>query len=139
MQLSKGFTLMEVMIVVAIVGLIAAMAYPSYQESVRKANRTEAKVDLADFAQRLQKCFTAYGQYNDPDETELCTAYKTLKAGAVKTNGQQFYSIKIENDTQTTYTLVATAIKSPQTLDTANNCNKLTLNQQGARLPALCW
>lgn len=139
MQEIKGFTLIELMIVVAIIGILAAIGYPSYQESVRKSNRTEAKVDLADFAQRLQKCFTAYGRYDDPNNKNLCPAYETLKVGNVKSKGNQYYKVTISDDTAITYTLTATADKAPQTADTRNGCDVLTLNHRGERSPAVCW
>jgi type IV pilus assembly protein PilE len=134
MKKEKGFTLVELMIVVAIIGILAAIGYPSYQDSVRRSNRTEAKVDLSDYAQRLQKCFTAYGKYDDDVN---CTVYTTLD-GKPKSKGKEYYEISM-NATAATYTLTATAIKAPQTADTANTCNILTLNEQGVRTPAVCW
>lgn len=133
-----GFTLIEVMVVVAILGILAAIAYPSYMNSVRKSNRTEAKTELMDVAQRLQKCFTAVGRYNDPDNKKLCPIYTDLKDGTpYVTRGQGFYEISISNDTATTYTLTATAVAGPQLGDT--DCSSMTVDHMGQALPRDCW
>lgn len=134
----RGFTLVELMVVVAIIGIIAGIAYPSYMDSVRKSNRVEAKSELADLAQRLQRCYTTYGSFNDA--ANRCTVYEDLTDGtAVKSRGNGFYDISIASDTATTYKLVAKAVKAPQTNDTSGGCNELTLDQTGTRLPAACW
>jgi type IV pilus assembly protein PilE len=54
----RGFTLMELMIVVAIVGILASIAIPSYQESVRKSRRAEARSQLLEVAQYLQRFYS---------------------------------------------------------------------------------
>jgi prepilin-type N-terminal cleavage/methylation domain-containing protein len=136
----KGFTLVELIVVVAIVGILTAIAYPSYLESARKTNRSEAKVDLSDFAQRLQRCYTAFGKFNDATN---CAVYKQLVAAtAPVSRGRGYYTITFSSApavSATTYTLVATAVKTPQTLDTRDGCNVLTLTQDGVKAPATCW
>ena len=61
----RGVTLMELMVVVVIVGILAAIAYPSYRAQVRRSNRTEARVALEQTAGALEKCYTRYMVYND--------------------------------------------------------------------------
>jgi type IV pilus assembly protein PilE len=136
----KGFTLIEMMITVAIVGIIAAIAVPSYQSSVRKSNRAEAKTELTDVAQRLQRCYTLYAKFND----NACGVYQDLADDGYITRGGQYYKITLGvpaggDSPQTTYRLTATAIKAPQTQDTADGCNVLTLDHTGAKAPAACW
>lgn len=137
----SGFTLIEMMIAVAIVGIIAAIALPSYQASIRKSNRAEAKTELMDVAQRLQRCYTLYAKFNHAS----CSVYGTVSAttGYI-TRGGQYYKITIAvpasgNPPETTYRLTATAIKVPQTQDTTDGCNELTLDHTGAKAPAACW
>lgn len=139
MRKLKGFTLIEMLISVAIVGILAAIAYPSYMESVRESNRAEAKTELMDVVARLQRCYTSYARFDDADN---CAVYADLSDGMV-TRGAGFYEITIaalaSGSTQTTYLLTATAVKSPQTEDTANGCNELTLTHTGIQAPDICW
>lgn len=136
-RFNRGFTLIELMIAVAIVGIIAAIAYPSYMDSVRKSNRAEGKAEMVDLAQRLQRCYTTYGSYNDA--ANRCAVYEDLTDGtAVKSRGNEYYNITVENDTAVTYRLKATAAKAPQTGDIAA-CRELKLDHRGERLPADCW
>ena len=124
---------------VAIVGIIAAIGYPSYMEHVRKTNRTEARTELTDVSQRLQRCYTAYARFDDPNNQNLCAVYEDLSDGTpYVTRGGQFYEITIGDVTATTYTLTATAVKAPQISD-VDGCNVMTLNHQGVRLPDDCW
>lgn len=58
-----GFTLVELMITVAIVAILAAIAYPSYSQYVLRSHRTDARAALMQDAQTLQKCFTMNGNY----------------------------------------------------------------------------
>lgn len=58
-----GFTLIEMMIVVAIVGILAAIAYPSYQEYVRRGNRAEARATMMDIAQMQERYFSSNNAY----------------------------------------------------------------------------
>src|SRR5690554_1658643 len=116
----KGFTLLELMIVVAVVGILAAIAYPSYMDSVRKSNRADAKAALNDAAQQMQRCYT------------LKSSYSGCDSNVATTSPEDFYTIGV-NATDTTYTLTATAAKKPQLGDT--NCTSLGLNHLGAKTP----
>ena len=60
---TKGFTLVELMIAVAIVGILASIAYPSYQDSVRKSRRADAKGALLGFANAMERHFTENNSY----------------------------------------------------------------------------
>ena len=62
-MMSRGFTLIELMIAVAIVGLLAAVAYPSYTEYVKKTRRAEAAAILLEAAQIAERQFSQTGSY----------------------------------------------------------------------------
>ncbi|TLM74825.1 type IV pilin protein [Microbulbifer harenosus] len=134
----KGFTLIEMMIVVAIIGIIAGIAYPSYMESVRKSNRADAKASLNDVAQRLQRCFTTYNAYNNAN----CAVAESLKDGATLNSGERFYAISAVIGA-TTYTLTAAPV-SGKSQAADSKCASLTLTNTGVRnatgtLGADCW
>lgn len=134
----KGFTLIELMIVLAIIGVISAIAYPSYQESVRKSNRADGKATLNDVAQRLQRCFTAYSDYTHAS----CTIGQTLDGGGSVNSGEGMYTVT-GNLTATTFALTAAPVAGT-TQAGDSKCASLTLNQAGVEgasgtLGADCW
>ena len=136
MKQHKGFTLIEVMIVVAILGILAGIAYPSYMESVRKSNRADAKASLNDTAQRLQRCFTAYSVYNHDD----CTVAASITDGSELISPEEFYAITAEVNANN-YELTATP-RGAQANDA--KCTTFTLDSAGVRGAtgsdaANCW
>lgn len=122
-----GFTLIEMMIVVAIIGIIAGIAYPSYMESVRKSNRADAKVSLNDVAQRLQRCYTVYNVYNSED----CSIAESLKNNASITSGERMYSISAVLGTNS-FTLTAAPVSGTSQAGDSK-CGSLTLSNAGVQ------
>ena len=59
----SGFTLIELMVVVAVIAILVGIAYPSYQDAVRKGHRGQAKADLVELAQRAERHRTVTGSY----------------------------------------------------------------------------
>lgn len=126
---AKGFTLIELVIVVAIVGLLAAIAIPSYQNYVRKARRSDAIVALVSMQAQQEKFRASNNQYSGTASV----------VGGVNTT---YYTYTVSNAGVSTYTLTATATSaSKQTLDKQNGttCSPLTLNQSSAKTPTACW
>lgn len=133
---NQGFTLIEVMVVVAILGILAAFAYVSYSDNVMRSNRSDAQATLNDVAQRLQRCYTVHASYTDDD----CDVYSDLESGGTIESPEGLYEITIDDDTRTTYTLEADAIRAPQTNDDdCSGANAMTLTHTGARAPEECW
>ncbi|MBR9813746.1 pilus assembly protein PilE [bacterium] len=103
---------------VAIVGILAAIAYPAYQSTVQRSKRSDAKVELTDAAQRLERCFTRFGAYNN---AACGLSDYTTEIGD--------YKITVSDLTATTYTLTATALTTSQKND--KDCVVLTLDHTG--------
>ena len=76
--LRRGFTLIELMITVAIVGILAAIAYPSYQDSVRKGKRAEGRTSLIDFLQQQERYLSQTGSYLEVTPGATGVAFKTF-------------------------------------------------------------
>lgn len=134
----SGITLIELMIVVAIVAILTAIAYPSYRQQVLRGNRTEGKAELMEASQELEKCFTRYGAYDSAN----CTARGTLTGAGRPSEGAR-YQISLAAAgprPATEYTLQAV----PQNGQEADSCGTLTLDQTGLRGSATpadtkCW
>lgn len=116
MRNSKGFTLIELMIVVAIVGILAAIAYPSYVNHVKTTRRAEIVVLLTQGAQSLERQYSKSGNYAD-----------TSTADPV---GNSFYTI-IAVRQASAFTLTATPIAG--TIMAGDTCGNFILTNTGAR------
>lgn len=62
---TRGVTLIELMIAIAVIAILAAIAFPSYQEQMRKTRRADGKAELMETAQQLERCYTRFSRYND--------------------------------------------------------------------------
>ncbi|MCL4316407.1 MAG: prepilin-type N-terminal cleavage/methylation domain-containing protein [Gammaproteobacteria bacterium] len=132
-----GFTLIELMIVVAIVGLLAAIAYPSYMDSVRKGRRAEAITALY----QIQLAQEKWRANNSTYTGTLGTGGLGLSA-TVPASGTAYYDLALSNNSATGFTAKATAkTTGGQDKDTAGgiSCKELTLTQSGPSGQDACW
>ena len=123
----SGITLLELMVVVAVVAILAAVAYPSFTDGLRKSRRAEAMKGLLTM-QLKQEEFRISN-----------TAYSTTPS-QVGNPTSDYYTFSISGATATGYTLIATA-KGAQIGDKvgSTDCDELTINKADIKTPAECW
>lgn len=137
-----GVTLIELMIALAVIGILAAIAYPSYQDHVRRGNRAEAKGILLETAQFMERNYTTNGCYHRTDSncanatvTTTVPFNQSPKPGA----GTARYNISFQAIASQSFTLQAV----PTGTMTGDACGTLTLSNTGAQgaggAIADCW
>jgi len=130
-----GYTLIELLIVMTVVGILAAVAYPSYTESVRRARRSDAMIRLIEAAQTLERCYTQLGGVYDHVDCPIRSTVEIISSAG-------FYQV-MPTVTATTYRLTATPVTDdPQAEDTG--CASFTLTNTGAKTATgsrgnACW
>lgn len=131
-QKQSGFTLIELMIVVAIIGILAAVVYPSYTDFIMRSDRAEAQRELVRIANLQEQLFVDRRSYSND--------MNLLGLGAdpfVTEYGNYSIDATIANN-GTTFVLTATA-QGSQSTDT--DCSSLTINEVGQQSAAndFCW
>jgi type IV pilus assembly protein PilE len=137
-----GFTLIEVMITVAIVAILAAIALPSYIDYLTRSKLVESKTNLSDMRTRMEQYFLDNRTY----PTGGCATYDaTTPAPATKIylpSTQKFFTITCGALTATTYTVTATGVGAVAgfvfTVD-QTNAHKTTAVPAGWTTSTVCW
>ena len=129
---SQGFTVIEMMVIVAIIGILAAIAYPSYQSYVIKTKRTDMMSEMQNIASEIESRKLALGSYS-----AISIAVKTDFAIAYPRQGTQLYNVTIDPsvltppDNTLTDKWIITA--TPKANSQVINDGTLTLNYQGIK------
>ena len=109
-QHQGGFTLIELMVVVAIVAILAAVSYPSYQEYLKDSRRAEAKTSLVAFSGAMERHKTQTNTYLGAAQSGDTGAPAVFETTAPLGSSLAYYNLTIEAATASTYTLRATPI-----------------------------
>jgi type IV pilus assembly protein PilE len=134
----SGFTLIELLITIAIIGILAAIAYPSYSAYVARGLRADAKAALLEDAQFLERNFTETNRY----DRDSSNAQVVLPVTAAPREGAAAYAVAA-NLTQTAFTVTATP-NSGGRMD-GDGCGALSINNLGQKSVSgslgmdVCW
>ena len=143
----SGFTLIELMIVVAIVGILATIAYPSYQDYVRRSARAEARAAMLNMAQLQERNFSDRGAYVAITSALRSDGWANANWSGGSSHGERKYEITVAlnvadaNGNTQPYAITA----APATgLWSDPTCGDLTLDSAGAKTSsagtaANCW
>ena len=127
---SQGFSLIELMIAVVIVGILAAIAIPMYSDYVTRSRRADGQATLMQVAQELERCYTQFSKFND-------NSCSVINGGVVsETSDQGFYVVTANKLDESVFTLTATP-QNEQADDT--DCGDLILTHLGEEKPEDCW
>jgi type IV pilus assembly protein PilE len=133
---TRGFTLIEILITLTIVGILAAIAIPSYNDSIRKNRRAQAKADMVETIQSLERCFTNRSTYLNcfPGDVLPAALARSPRGGAAI-----HYNLDLPVLTDTDYTIRAV----PTGDQAADVCGSLAIRQNGVRTTSSgrtdCW
>lgn len=138
-----GITLLELLIVITVIGILASLAVTSYQNSIRKARRADAKTVLMNAALFMERNYTEANHYNQDAAGNPIDNSKLPVSEAPVDGNRKFYDIQFLG-TPTTHTFTIDAIpKNGQEKDTL--CATLRIDQAGAKAvtgtgsPGECW
>jgi len=125
---ARGFTLIEVMIVLVVVAILAAVALPSYRDQMRKSARAQAQAFLTDIASRQQQYLADRRRY----APSLSALNMTAPTGV-----SSAFDVAVTSDGGPPPTFLVTATASGDQAKDA--CASMTIDNAGNRTPASCW
>lgn len=131
----SGFTLIEILITIAILGILTAIVIPGHNHSTTKSRRTDAKIALMESASSLEKCFVLNNEYNHAS----CASYPA-SGGNVVYSAEGHYKIVATNLTATSFTLTASPVSDGlQAGDT--HCATFSITSSGIKSATNsdCW
>jgi type IV pilus assembly protein PilE len=145
MKKQQGFNLVELMIVVVIVGIIAAIAYPSYQEQMRTTRRADCSGALASFGNAMERYYTVNNTYRGAGAAGGDTGTPTIFPGSCPIDGgTATYNLTIQAANDSTFEVRA----APTGVQANDKCGTLTLTNTGRKnitgaatgmTPEKCW
>lgn len=135
LRVKYGFTLVELLIALLVMGILTAIAYPSYTNYVLRSQRKDAHATLMQDQTIMERCYAQNFSYSG-----ACTGLPTFP----QTSAQGYYRVALSNVTATTYTLTATPL-GVQTRDTTcaslivNQANQKTAFDTSGTAQPTCW
>ena len=129
-QRQGGFTLIELMIVIAIVAILLAVALPAYQQQIIRGHRAAAQSDMLDIANREQQYLLSNRTYIDHTAMQA-TGYEL----STRVDNHYTYTITLGTDTLPSYTITFT----PKSGDRQESDGPLTLTSEGVKSPTGKW
>lgn len=128
---ARGFTLIELMVAIAVLGILLAIAMPNYFKYVREARRAEAQSQMMEIRLGMERW-----RANN-------STYSSTVSDSGFTGANDYYTYTITGASGSAYTINATAVATKSQANdvtgSGTSCTPMTLNQSGVKTPAACW